>query len=127
MDDFVKQDQSRIYTPLLEGMLTCPRHLNVANSHSVPIELPSSVHLDFVSIIFSVGVPDWSGILQLGTDYGLISTFSKLGVLGFKFLHRKSRDFLALPVILAIWSFQEMSTLRYLAQGTTSSVWLCSI
>ena len=31
-----------------------------------------------------MGVPDWSSILQLGADYGLISSFSQLEVLGFQ-------------------------------------------
>ena len=31
-----------------------------------------------------MGVPDWSSILQLGADYGLISSFSQLDVLGFQ-------------------------------------------
>ena len=35
-------------------------------------------------------VPDWSGILQLGTDYG-ISTFLKLGVLGFQVSAQKAK------------------------------------
>ena len=48
----------------------------------------------------------------------------------FRFLHRNPRDLLPVLVIQEIWDFQKMSfdlsTPKYQAQSTISSVWLWS-
>ena len=56
----------------------CLRHLSRVTSHQRPLN-----HLDFLYVV-SVGVPDWSSILQLGAEIGHISSLSEFWVFGLK-------------------------------------------
>ena len=42
---------------------SCLRHLHITKD---PASRPPLYHLNFLYIILSVGIPNWSGILQLG-------------------------------------------------------------
>ena len=46
INDLIKQDQSNVGTPLLNGMQACLRHLHMANSHqgSSAVDLLFYVH-----------------------------------------------------------------------------------
>ena len=102
----------------------------VMSQHTAAQGYASRVFPAFLYVVKSVGVPDWSSILQLGADNGLISSLSS-GFLALRFLPKKPRDLFAVFDILVIWGFHNkllaMSIPRYFAEDTTSSVWPCKI
>ena len=63
----------------------CLRHLNMVSKYPGPTELPAAGPSRFsvcLCVFKSVWVPDWSSILQLGTNNALVSSFPKFGFFG---------------------------------------------
>ena len=86
---FVEKDQSWVSTPLLNGTpAESSQHVWDTWVGWVvtqdPPSRPPLNHLDFLYVDKCVGVLDWSSILQLGADNGLISSLSKFWVFGLK-------------------------------------------
>ena len=132
---FTEKDQLWASMPLLRGKPTeFSQHVWDTWIWWVITQDPPSClpldHLNFMCVVKSVWVLDWSSILQLGTDNGLVISLSSV-FLALRFLLKKPRDLFAVFVILVIWGFHDkslaMSMPRYFAEDTTSSVWPCKV
>ena len=84
---FIEKDESWVSTPLLKGTLAeFSQHVWDTWIWWVSTQDPPSCqpqdHLDFLCVFKSLWVSDWSSILQLGTNNGLVSSFPKFGFFG---------------------------------------------